>query len=246
MPIQTFSRFEKKYMVSKEQYQSLINMIKDKLEYDPYSKDGAYYEIYNIYFDTEKNSLISESVKKPVYKEKVRLRSYKGNCNDNDLVFLEIKKKSEGKVNKRRIVIKYSEAKDYINDNVAPKFKEDDYLNNQVLKEIEYINHRYNLVPNYFISYHRVAYFAKEDPSIRITFDDKILERKDDVNFNNVEGIDILPKDTYLMEIKVGSSFPLWLASALSELQIYPRSFSKYGAAYKFNTLKMEELKCIV
>ena len=43
----------------------------------------------------------------------------------------------------------------------------------------------------------------------------------------------------YIMEIKTLGSIPLWLVKTLSELKIYPVSFSKYGKIY---TKKKEEL----
>ena len=47
----------------------------------------------------------------------------------------------------------------------------------------------------------------------------------------------------YIMEIKTLSSMPLWLVRSLSELKIYPTSFSKYGSIYQKNKLKKE--KCM-
>lgn len=235
MALQTFSRFEKKYLLTENQKNQLVPYLLDYLELDPNNKENSFYSIYNIYYDTLDNHLIAESIKKPVYKEKLRLRSYNFPVKDDDMVFLEIKKKSEGKVNKRRIIITYKEACDLINKGLDPLFDEKNYLNQQVLKEIKYILKTYKLVPNYFIAYDRIAFFAKDDPSIRITFDKNIRQRTKDVTFTNQEGTNILKDNMWLMEIKVGNSLPLWLTRKLSELQIYPTSFSKYGKAYQNN-----------
>lgn len=35
------------------------------------------------------------------------------------------------------------------------------------------------------------------------------------------------------MEVKISNAAPLWLAQALSEIGIFPVSFSKYGRAYE-------------
>ena len=37
----------------------------------------------------------------------------------------------------------------------------------------------------------------------------------------------------WLMEIKTPGSIPLWLCRLLSQYQVYPVSFSKYGTEYK-------------
>ena len=41
-----------------------------------------------------------------------------------------------------------------------------------------------------------------------------------------------------LMEIKIPGAAPLWLARTLSELEIFPVSFSKYGICYTENILR--------
>ncbi len=48
------------------------------------------------------------------------------------------------------------------------------------------------------------------------------------------------------MEIKIAGAMPLWLADSLSELALYPVSFSKYGRAYQtmlYRQLYWEEVK---
>lgn len=236
MALMTFSRFEKKYLLTEEKKNILCSFLLDYLELDQYNKNNSFYSIYNIYYDTTNNELIRNSIEKPIYKEKLRLRSYKVPLCDDDIVYLEIKRKALKKVNKRRVSLTYKEANDYIVNNIRPK--RDDYISNQVLNELDYLLSRYKFIPNYFISYDRVAFFAKDDSSIRITFDKNIKERKENVNFDSIAGSNILPNSTWLMEIKVGNSFPIWLANKLSELEIYPVSFSKYGMAYKINREK--------
>ncbi len=55
------------------------------------------------YLDTPDYELIRTSIEKPVYKEKVRLRCYGGSIDDSSTVFVEIKKKFESVVYKRRV-----------------------------------------------------------------------------------------------------------------------------------------------
>lgn len=88
MAQEVFNRIEKKYLLDKATAEKLIRRL------SPYIKSGEYpyTKICNIYFDTSHYELIRKSIEKPVYKEKVRLRSY-GVPNKEDKVFLEIKKK---------------------------------------------------------------------------------------------------------------------------------------------------------
>ena len=109
-------RFEIKYLLNKCDYNLLINKMKDFLVKDKYFKET----IYNIYFDSDDYILINRSLDKPIYKEKIRMRSY-DKTNDSTNIFLEIKKKYIKNSNKRRVVISYKDYLDYINYGIIPK-----------------------------------------------------------------------------------------------------------------------------
>ena len=228
--IQTvFNRVEKKYILSKLQAEVLAKKIGEHIK----SGEYPYTKICNIYFDTDNNELIRKSIEKPVYKEKVRLRSY-GVPNKEDEVFLEIKKKFEGVVTKRRIGLKLEDVYSYLENGIKPE------NNNQIFKELDYCFKKYNLKPSMYISYERYSYTAKEDENFRITFDTNIKSRDYDLELDKGDyGLDVLGKNVYLMEIKALGSMPIWFTNALSELEIYPMSFSKYGKTYQNKVLKI-------
>ena len=218
-----FKRVEKKYMLTQEQYEYMIKAISPYMSVDRYGET----EIRNIYFDNSDNELIETSLKKPEYKEKLRLRSY-GVPKDDSTVFFEIKKKYKGVVYKRRISMKLKEAYDYIESGELPG-----HLVGNIPVEIDYMIRRYRLFPKAFISYDRVAWAGDNQPDLRITFDRNITSRYDDVRLEScAEGHKVLPEKTYLMEIKIPGAMPLWLAHILSEGEIYSNSFSKFGNAH--------------
>ena len=229
-----FKRYEKKYLIDEKQYRDLIALIYCKLEYDRYKK----YKICNIYFDTPQFDLIRESIEKPLYKEKLRLRSY-GTPDSEDFVFLEIKKKFDGIVYKRRISLPYRQAVDYCINGNLPE------THNQITNEIDWLMSKYQLYPMLYLSYDRLAMGGIEDPELRITFDSNIIWRVNQLDmtqgdFGNVK----MPSGQYIMEIKTNGAMPLWLSGALNELAIYPKSFSKYGTIYKeelFQNMLLEE-----
>lgn len=224
-----FNRVEKKYLLTKLQAERLIKKINDNIkpgEY-PYSK------ICNIYFDTNNSELIRKSIEKPVYKEKIRLRSY-GIPNKNDKVFLEIKKKFDGIVTKRRIALPLSNVYQYLEDGTSPN------TNKQIFNELDYCFKKYNLEPSMYISYERYSYAGKEDENFRVTFDTNITSRDYDLKLDKGDyGLKLFGENTYLMEVKALGSMPLWFTKALSELKIYPISFSKYGKIYENKLLKI-------
>ncbi len=217
-----FKRYEIKYVLSEKQYLHIKNLLDEHMILDEYKK----HLINNIYYDTDNYLLIRESIEKPVYKEKVRLRWYNTLVSDDEKVFLELKKKYNKIVYKRRIKTSYKKAVDFLN-NVSEL--DDD---SQIAKEIMYCHKRYSLVPKVLLSYEREAYYGKLDKDFRITFDCNISFRDTDVlNLSNNNKTVI--NDKVVMEVKTSTSIPLWLVTYFNELNIYKQSFSKYGTVYK-------------
>ena len=48
----------------------------------------------------------------------------------------------------------------------------------------------------------------------------------------------MLDDDKILMEIKVPGAYPLWLTRILSDMKLYPTSFSKYGTVFLHDMVK--------
>lgn len=228
--IYIFKRIEKKYFVSPEQIRLLMSKIQNLIEPDKYGVST----ICSLYLDTPDFLLIRNSIDAKTYKEKLRLRSY-GTPDKNDKVFLEIKKKFKGVVYKRRISLPLYEAMDYIDNLNKP-------MDSQIMREIDYAMNFYNHPkPKMLVSYKRMAFFAKEDSNIRITFDSDVRYRSENLYLDQGDnGTKILPENVTIMEIKTSGAMPLWLSKALDECKIYPTSFSKYGTSYKHQLLKKE------
>lgn len=217
-----FNRYEKKYLLPEPIYLALRKQLK------PYMNEDCYglHTICNIYYDTEDNYLVRRSIDKPAYKEKLRLRSY-GVPNMDSRVFLEIKKKFKGVVNKRRIPLTLQEAYDYLEHGIRPS------KDSQILRELDYFLKRYPVQQGLYLAYDRIALAGIENPDFRVTFDQNIRSRRFDMGLEKGDkGLLLLPKGYYLMESKVMGATPLWFTHILSELSIYPVSFSKYGNIY--------------
>lgn len=231
MAIEVFNRYEHKYLIDKDTYKKLTQIIEAHMELDRFNIGGKPYTISNIYYDTNDDYLIRKSIEGPEYKEKLRLRAY-GVPKADTKVFLEIKKKFNGLVNKRRSALTLSEAHEFTQTGDMPELK--DYMNRQVLKEINYFLKIYDLSPKLYIAYDRVAYFDRENPDLRISFDTNIRTRRHDLCLEHGDyGTRLLDSNLYLMEIKTALAKPLWLTNAMSELGISRTSFSKYGTEYK-------------
>lgn len=232
MAINTFARKEIKFLLNMKQYEGLMEVISQYMEPDKYCVGGKEYGIYNIYYDTPDDFLIRESLAKPYYKEKIRLRSYYSPAAPDDLVFLEIKKKIGGIVTKRRVSMTLAESDAYFADRTKPEMKK--YITQQVFRELDVFLGHYPVIPKQYISYQREAFFGKDNSDFRLTFDRKLTERRFDLGLNYESyGNYIIGADQRLMEVKVSDAIPDWLVRKLSELGIFKTSFSKYGRAYE-------------
>ena len=224
MAFQTvFKRYELKYMLTPLQKEKILEAMFPHMELDRYGRTT----IRNIYFDTDHYRLIRRSIEKPAYKEKLRIRSYSQATADST-VFVELKKKYEKVVYKRRLPLCEADAMAWVcRENPCP-------VNTQISREIDYFLDFYGkLKPTVFLSYEREAYYDKGGGDFRVTFDDHILCRQTDVNLcSNIYGSPILPEGKVLMELKCSGGIPLWMVEVLSRERIYKTSFSKYGTAY--------------
>ena len=240
MAINTFARKEIKFLLDMHQYHSLMEVISQYMEPDKFCVGGKEYGIYNIYYDTPDDYLIRESLSKPYYKEKIRLRSYYSPAAPDDTVFLEIKKKVGGIVTKRRVSMTLEESDAYFADRSKPAM--DKYITQQVFRELDVFLDNYPIAPKQYISYQREAFFGKDNSDFRLTFDRKITERRFDLSLGYESyGNYIIGADQRLMEVKVSDAMPEWLVKKLSELGIFKTSFSKYGRAYE--NFVMEKLR---
>ena len=222
-----FKRYEKKYMLTPEQYRKFREAMQTEMEPDQYGS----YSISNLYYDTDNFQLIRTSLEKPVYKEKLRVRSY-GVPSDHDKVFVELKKKYNGVVYKRRVVLDAAKAAAYIDGGQRP------HEESQISREIDFFMASYHPRARVFIAYDREAWAGRNNPDLRITFDTNLRARTVNLDLRaGDQGAPILPPDKILMEVKIPGAAPVWLAKLFSELHIVPTSFSKYGTWYKQTVL---------
>lgn len=229
--VTVFKRYELKYLLTKEQKETILRAMMPYMRLDQYGRTT----VRNIYLDTDNYRLIRRSIEKPAYKEKLRIRSYSQATNDST-VFVELKKKYEKVVYKRRLPLCEQDAMAWVcREKTCP-------VNTQISREIDYLIDFYGkLTPTVFLSYEREAYYEQEGGDFRVTFDENILCRQSEVSLcASVYGKPILPEGMVLMELKCSGALPLWMVEVLSRERIYKTSFSKYGTAY--STLIFPEL----
>ena len=218
-----FQRRELKFLIDQSQRQQLELQLRSRMVPDPHGRST----ICNLYYDTPDYRLIRRSLERPVYKEKLRLRSYGRTVTEVD-VFLEMKKKYKGIVYKRRIRVSEAEARAFMERRAElPK-------DSQIAREMVYFRDFYReLAPRVYLSYEREAWFDPRDPGFRMTLDRNIQYRTTELSLAaSTDGQAILPPDMSLLEVKASGGIPMWLTEHLSRNHIHKQSFSKYGRAY--------------
>jgi len=221
-----FKRYEIKYRMTKKQQRAVLEAMLPYMRLD----DFGHTQIRNIYFDTEHYRLVRRSIEKPSYKEKLRIRSYR-KVKAQDKVFVELKKKYDDIVYKRRESMPYHALVSWLENGSETPFP----IDTQIGREIAYFFTYYQtLKPKVFLSYEREAFYALDGSDFRVTFDENILARQEALSLSEeIWGERLIDQDCVLMEIKTSGGIPLWMTKVLTQERIYKTSFSKYGAAYQ-------------
>jgi hypothetical protein len=221
-----FERYEIKYLISRAQREAIEHGMRERMRPDEYGRSI----ICSVYYDTPDYMLIRRSIDSPIYKEKLRLRSY-GVSKPGTTVYAEIKKKYDSVVYKRRIGMELTEAEDYLDGG----WRSGGINSSQIARELDFMLKRYgNLKPAAFVSGEREAFFAEDDREFRVTFDENILGRDWDLTLDaGIYGIPLIGSDDVLLEIKTSRAIPLWMCKILSSEKIHKTSFSKYGTIYR-------------
>lgn len=251
----TFNRIEKKYLLQQQQYQAVMDALQLHLQPDAFPLSV----VTSLYWDTSSNDIISRSLEKPLYKEKLRVRRYNGLQANGALspsggcVFVELKKKFKGVVYKRRLSMVEDGARAWLSGMdfqqacalfplVGKEFADPTTHEQQVAREIEAFMARSPEACPVMIT--RCVRTAWKDPQsqLRITFDSPIQAGRPagDPFLMQLDGgaLDLLEPGQVLMEVKQVGGLPPWLRKVLSINKIYPQSFSKYGTAFQMEAEK--------
>ena len=222
-PIVVMKRYELKYLLTAEQTEYLLRRLEGHMLLDRYGRTS----IASLYYDTPNYRLIRQSVEKPSFKEKIRLRSY-GRATPESPVYLELKRKAYGIVYKRRVQSTIPQLEKFFSGSG------DICAGGQINREITYFRDYYGtLAPACMIIYDREAYY-EPDGDLRLTVDFHPRYRTEQLDLTcPMDGIPLRPEGETILEIKVQEAMPLWLTEILDGGRIYKSSFSKYGEAFR-------------
>lgn len=228
----SFKRTEKKFWMSRSDFEELEKLIGQHITEDEYGMSL----VNNIYCDTDDYLLIRKSVERPDFKEKLRIRYY-GEVSEDCKAFAEIKRKVDGTGFKRRLISSFDDIDKLLKGQAISSGEK------QIECEIISFAGRYLPRPKIYISYRRQAFFDKENPGLRISFDENIRWNRVGKYFSLKELSDLKNlsesskplehnRGEILMEIKSNMAVPRWLLDEINRLKIYQAPFSKVGTCY--------------
>ena len=216
-----FRRYEAKYHLTNRQRSRLKILMASHMRPDAHGPST----VRSLYYDTPTHLLARRSSERPAYKEKLRIRSYREAC-DTTLVFLELKKKFDGVVYKRRVTLPLAAADAVLRGSKIPT--------SQIEREIAFTASMYeDLQPAMLIICDREAYYDMANQNFRITLDRRVRCRWEEATLKgSCEGRSLLDETTSLMELKCAGALPLWMVGFLASEHIHRVSFSKYCSAW--------------
>ena len=221
---ENFSRVETKYMLSADQIPEIEKVLMD---HGLIKMDFGNTLIQSLYYDTPDHLLIRQSLERPGFKEKLRLRTY-GEAYSGSSAYLEMKRKYKGIVYKRRTMMSLQAAM-----KVPEKADMPDSAG-QTGREILWMVKRYHPVPAVVIRCNREQWIHSVNSEFRITIDRDICFRNWNLDLRaNESHIPLTDASQRLMEIKAGNAIPRWLVKILWETGSQHVHYSKYGLAYQ-------------
>ncbi len=242
-------RIEYKYLFSVEHLNQLRQIISPFVEYDSFTLKQPLkeYIVRSIYLDTPKLDYYYKKISGLNNRKKLRIRGY-DKLDDEQPVFLEIKRKNGVRSYKNRFPVLYNDLPPlFITGNVEEFTLK---MNDKVLDDGKkfFFNYYRNAVhPSVLIVYNREAYLDKANPRIRITLDK-------DLRFFAFPGLDDLYKEDnlryvipgrFILEVKFDHNLPFWFKEVRKKFDLKRLSASKYNMCldthYRIN--KIEKLK---
>lgn len=212
--------FELKFQIDRAQAAAVAAWAAQHLQLDPHADPsrGNTYLVHGLYFDTPNLDVFRRS---PGYKKrKFRLRRY----GENDAIFLEQKRKSDGKVAKRRVEVAQVEL-----DRLREIPADIDWTGNWFHRRIA----RRLLQPSCLITYERQAYFGNNaEGPLRLTLDRNVRTRPAEswIIAPVLDGPVILP-DWVLLELKYRRTMPSLFKGLMQDFGLIPGPLSKYRLA---------------
>ena len=209
-------RLEYKYLVSTEYMARLRKRLSPFVEMDQHASRGGAteYTVRSIYFDTLALDYYHQKEAGLKNRRKIRIRGY-GAQEEDSTVFLEIKRKDNMAIDKKRIPVRFDQLDKLFTTRDIEHYTSGNGSHRKAVEDAQqffYHMFRYSLHPVILVTYDREAFYCKFDTSVRITFD-KDLRSLAYPAIGNLfdEGKALYAMPGYfIVELKFNHRFPSW------------------------------------
>lgn len=205
------------------------------MKLDPHVKNNYDYEVRSLYFDSNFRHSFLEKKNGIAIRRKLRIRYYPDFANtEGKFVFIEIKKKINENVAKSRVFVPLAKAIKILDENSKEALIFYDTASAQdkhTLKEIWWLNKRYNLKPACIVSYKRQPFLSKLEKTFRLTFDTNVMVRNYNLDLNFGGGSKyVIPRGICIMEVKFNNYIPNWAIKILQNNNCFQYKISKFAS----------------
>ena len=203
------------------------------MKLDPHVHNNYDYEVRSLYFDSNfQHSFLEKRDGIPI-RHKLRIRYYPEFSQDNQkFVFIEVKKKYKENVAKSRVYVPLKSATKFLdgnNDETSVFFETASAQDKNTLKEIWFLNKKYNLKPRCIVSYKRQPYLSKVEKTFRITFDTNVKIRNYNLDLRYGGGSKfVVPRGICIMEVKFNNFIPNWAIKIIQNNDCVQYKISKF------------------
>ncbi len=229
-----FHRFEFKYLVDRKTKENLLKDLLDFMDFDiPGSSNNAYYDVLNLYMDSQDLRFYREKIDGLMFRRKMRFRFYTSNPEENTHVFAEIKRKRNMTIIKDRIRLSYEDALNIAMRSFSGIVRKLDSFGAQerdILSEFLFEVMKCRLSSRLWVNYKRTALAAKKFPRLRVTFDDDIFSTiaRDGFGFNLKRNPRRIFSNRSIFEVKYNGTLPYWIHGLIRKYQLFREPISKY------------------
>lgn len=223
MDIDGMLRFENKYIISAAQDELLKCRITGICFQDDFAGNTGGYTIRSLYFDDYAGSAYRENEIGIEPRSKFRIRIYNAG---SDVIFLEQKMKTGGKIHKERVQV----SREFCELLLRDEWQRIDYpTESAVFNRFLTAYHTKGLRPRIIVEYDRDPYVYPEG-DVRITFD-RNISFSDEVEHFFEEDIFLQPvmeTGMELLEVKFKEFLPDYIYQGINLRQLQQHTFSKY------------------
>lgn len=228
-------RLEYKYLVPNDVLPQLRNELRPYVSDKPAggSQYPNAYTVRSIYYDTLGFQCYDEKDAGIRVRNKFRIRGY-ARPNENSIVFLEIKRKDGGFIDKHRAPVLRRDLRALLDSRDIERYvigaRQDEIVRRDAERFL-YHYHRFGLHPATLVVYDREAFSSRFDPSLRLTFD-KALRQFMSPEIEQLYDEPCLAPTMYrsfVFEVKFFRyALPRWVTSIISRYELPRLALSKY------------------